>query len=299
MYTIAIHGGAESIEPGSLTPDQEREYLAGLNRSLSAGYAVLDRGGRALDAVEQAVKALEDNVLFNAGKGAVFTNKQTHELDASIMCGRTLQAGVVSCVSTVRNPIQLARAVLDHSEHVFLSGPGAEAFAREQGFDVKSETYFFSQQRFDELLEALAKSEEPVGKETVGAVALDSHGDLAVATSTGGTNGQHIGRVGDSAVIGAGTYANNQTCAVSCTGDGEYFIRSVTAYDLSCLLAYKGLPLREACDQVILDKLTKMGGEGGLIAVTTSGQVELVFNTTAMFRGWRTDRDEGKTVIFR
>lgn len=299
MYTLAIHGGAESIEPGSLSPEDEQAYLDGLNAALDVGYAVLARGGSALDAVEQAVRALEDNERFNAGRGAVFTDQQTHELNASIMCGQTLQAGVVAGISTVRNPITLARAIMERSEHVFLVGEGAESFARQQDLPLETPDYFFSQQRYDEFEQARLQTLPSPTKDTVGAVALDCRGNLATATSTGGLAYQRVGRVGDTACIGAGTYANNRTCAVSCTGDGEQLIRAVAAYDVACLVEYRGMTLLEACRCVIHDKLRDLKAEAGLIAVDASGRAELVFNTPAMFRAWRNHRGEGQTALFQ
>lgn len=299
MYTIAIHGGAESLTPDSLSPEQQRAYHNGLSDALAAGYAILADGGTALDAVQQAVIHLEDNELFNAGKGAAFTNQQTHELEAAIMCGRTLMAGAVAGISNVRNPIALARAVMDKSGHVFMIGDGANAFAHEQHLLFEPNNYFLAQKSLDEFVQAEEEANEPTNKDTVGAVALDVHGNLAAATSTGGLTFQKVGRVGDSSVIGCGTYANNRTCAVSCTGDGEYFIRAVAAYDVSCLVEYKGLSLHDACQYVIMDKLKQLDGEGGLIAVDTAGHIELVFNSSSMFRAWRNDRGEGETAIFR
>lgn len=298
MFTIAIHGGAVSLSRDSLTPEQEQDYLNGLSRAVNAGYAILDAGGTALDATQQAVMSLEDNALFNAGKGAVFTNEQTHELEAAMMCGQTRMAGAVAGVTNVRNPIALARAIMDQSGHVFMVGPGAESFARQQNLSFEPDAYFFTQKRLDEFKEAEAQTRQPAGLGTVGAVALDRYGNLAAATSTGGLTYQKVGRVGDSPVVGGGTYANNQTCAVSCTGDGEYFIRAVAAYDVSCLIEYKGLSLRDACQHVIMDKLRQLKGEGGLIAVDPAGQVALVFNSTSMFRAWRNHQEEGETAIF-
>ena len=282
---MAIHGGSGTINRTEITPEQESAFRFGLEEALNAGYVVLKQGGSALDAVEQAVRSLEDNERFNAGKGAVFSASGRHELDASIMCGQTLNAGAVAGVTNVRNPISLARAVMEQSENVFLLGSGAEDFARDQKLPIEPDEYFFTVLRFQQLAEAqqanktqLDHSKRNTGKGTVGAVALDQHGNLAAATSTGGLTNKKYGRVGDTPVIGAGTYANNETCAVSCTGYGEFFIRSVVAYDISCLMAYKGLSLKEACAYVVQDKLKVMGGEGGLIAVDRAGNVELPFN---------------------
>jgi len=292
-YAIAIHGGAGTIRRTSMTPTQEQEYRKGLQEALDAGRQLLAQGGSALDAVEKAVQLLEDFPLFNAGRGSVFTNAGKNEMDASIMCGRTLQAGAVAGVSNVRNPIELARRVMDRSKHVMLAGKGAEDFARRQNLAFEPDAYFFSQHRYDQWMKIresdkaqLDHSEDENKKfGTVGAVALDVNGHLAAATSTGGLTNKKYGRIGDSPVIGAGTYANDRTCAVSCTGDGEYFIRAVAAYDVSCLMEYKGLSLKEACAIVVHEKLVKIGGDGGLIAVDRSGQLEMPFNSEGMYRG--------------
>ncbi|WP_018620425.1 isoaspartyl peptidase/L-asparaginase family protein [Spirosoma luteum] len=308
MYTMAIHGGSGTINRTEITPEEESAFRVGLEAALNAGYAVLKQGGSALDAVEQAVRSLEDNERFNAGKGAVFSASGRHELDASIMCGQTLNAGAVAGVTNVRNPISLARAVMEQSENVFLLGSGAEDFARDQKLPIEPDEYFFTELRYQQLAEAqqanktqktqLDHSKRNTGKGTVGAVALDQHGNLAAATSTGGLTNKKYGRVGDTPVIGAGTYANNETCAVSCTGYGEFFIRSVVAYDISCLMAYKGLSLKEACAYVVQDKLNVMGGEGGLIAVDRAGNVELPFNSEGMYRAWRNQMGQGEVAIF-
>jgi beta-aspartyl-peptidase (threonine type) len=305
MYTIAIHGGSGTINRTEITPDQEKAFREGLEATLDAGYKILAQGGSALDAVEQAVRSLEDNELFNAGKGAVFSATGKHELDASIMCGQSLKAGAIAGVTNVRNPISLARTVMEQSENVFLLGSGAEDFARDQKLPVEPDDYFFTELRFQQLKEAqqanktqLDHSKRNTGKGTVGAVALDSEGNLAAATSTGGLTNKKYGRVGDTPVIGAGTYANNETCAVSCTGYGEFFIRSVVAYDISCLMAYKGLSLKEACAYVVQDKLKVMGGEGGLIAIDRAGNVELPFNSEGMYRAWRNQAGQGEVAIF-
>ena len=305
MYTIAIHGGSGTINRSEITPEQEKQFRQGLEAAVDAGYHLLARGGSALDAVEQAVRSLEENELFNAGKGAVFSANGKHEMDASIMCGQSLKAGAVAGVTNIRNPISLARAVMEQSENVFLLGAGAEEFAREHKLTIEPDDYFFSELRFEQLKQAqqenktqLDHSKKNTGKGTVGAVALDSSGNLASATSTGGLTNKKYGRVGDTPVIGAGTYASNQTCAVSCTGYGEFFIRSVVAYDISCLLEYKGLSLKEACDYVVQDKLKNRGGEGGLIAVDRAGNVELPFNSEGMYRAWRNEAGEGEVAIF-
>jgi beta-aspartyl-peptidase (threonine type) len=305
MYTIAIHGGSGTINRTEITSEQEKAFRQGLEAALDAGYTILNRGGAALDAVEQAVRSLEENELFNAGKGSVFSASGKHEMDASIMCGQSLKAGAVAGVTNIRNPISLARAVMEQSDNVFLIGTGAEDFAREQKLTFEPDDYFFTELRARQLKEAQAAnktqldhSKRNTGKGTVGAVALDKNGNLAAATSTGGLTNKKYGRVGDTPVIGAGTYASNETCAVSCTGYGEFFIRAVVAYDISCLMTYKGLSLKEACAYVVQDKLKNMGGEGGLIAVDREGNVELPFNSEGMYRGWRNEAGEGEVSIF-
>ncbi len=292
QYAIAIHGGAGTILRSQMTPEKESAYTLALQTALQIGETVLRKGGSSLDAVELSVKSLEDCPHFNAGKGAVFTHEGQHELDASIMFGKDLCAGAVAGIRLVKNPVQLAKQVMQHSEHVFMAGPGAEEFARKMKVPFETEAYFFNQFRFDQYQEALrsdtiqmdhtADKEKKFG--TVGAVALDLQGNLAAATSTGGKTNKHHGRVGDTPMIGAGTYANNATCAVSCTGHGEYFIRSVVAYDISCLMEYKGFSLKQACDTVVKQKLVKIGGEGGLIALDQQGHIELCFNSEGMYR---------------
>lgn len=303
--TLAIHGGAGTILRSSMSPEKEEGYKSALKESLDAGFAILKRGGCSLDAVQAAVVRLEDNLLFNAGRGSVFTHNGSHEMDASIMDGLTMKAGAVAGVQGIRNPVLLARSIMDNSEFVFLSGKGAEDFARENNLRFEKDDYFFSQSRFDQLLESreqgsilldhsdknpAAKTDNKYG--TVGAVALDAEGNLAAATSTGGMTNKNYNRIGDTPLIGSGNYANNSTCAVSCTGHGEYFIRAVVAYDISCLMEYKGLSLHEACDIVVNKKLVTMGGEGGLIAVDIHGNIELPFNSMGMYRGFVSDTDE-------
>lgn len=296
-FSLAIHGGAGTILKSTMTPEKELAYAQALTDALRAGESALKNGGAALDAVEKAIISLENNPLFNAGRGAVFTNEGKNELDASIMNGKDLTAGAVAGVRNIKNPISLARAVMEKSEHVLLAGTGAEAFAKSIGAEFADDAYFFTQQRFDQLQQAkesgtvIMDHTEPAegteGKKfgTVGAVALDVHGNLAAGTSTGGMTNKKFGRAGDSPIIGAGTYANNNTCAISCTGHGEFFIRAVVAYDISCLMEYKGLSLKEACDVVVMDKLVKLGGEGGLIAIDRHGNIELPFNSEGMYRG--------------
>jgi len=303
-WSLAAHGGAGVIEPGGLRPAQEEAYRAAMARAAEAGAAVLRGGGRAIEAVELAVKALEDEPLFNAGRGAVFTAEGKAELDAAIMDGRTLAAGAVAGVTRTRNPIALARAVMEGSEHVFLVGEGAEAFARTQQLDQVEPAYFFTERRWKALERALASLALPIphrpagalvdeaaalahdeGKHgTVGVVARDVHGDLAAGTSTGGTTGKRWGRVGDSPLIGAGTYASNRSCAVSATGAGEFFIRLGAAKEICALVEHKGLPLQAALDQVVQRELPAIGGDGGVIAVAPDGAIGWSFNTPGMYR---------------
>ena len=303
-FAIAIHGGAGTILRSALTDEKERAYRAGLQEALEAGMSILSRGGKSLDAVQAAVESLENCPLFNAGKGSVFTNDGRHEMDASIMEGSTLRAGAVAGVHQIKNPVALARAIMDQTEHVMLSGAGAEEFANRAGIKTENDEYFFNQFRFDQLKEVqdsektiLDHSDKKFG--TVGAVALDMEGHLSAATSTGGMTNKRYGRVGDSPVIGAGTYANDLTCAVSCTGHGEFFLRAVVAYDVSCLIEYKGYSLKQACEKVVLDKLLKIGGEGGLIAINTLGEVELVFNSEGMYRGFADNLGNGLISIYK
>ena len=295
---LAIHGGAGTIERSSMTPEKEREYRAGLERALTAGYEILKRGGSSLDATEAVVRVLEDDPHFNAGRGSVFTSAGTNEMDASIMDGKTLKAGAVGGVQHIKNPINLARLVMEKSPHVMLDCAGAEAFAKANGIELVDQKYFFTQQRWDALQKMKAAEKNRAsgaGKSflitdqdrhgTVGAVAMDRDGNLAAATSTGGTTNKMPGRIGDTPVIGAGTYANNQTCAVSCTGDGEYFIRAAAAHEVSALMQYRGLKLQEAA-QTALDIVKQLGGTGGLIAIDRNGDIALPFNTNGMYRGY-------------
>jgi len=296
---LAIHGGAGTIERSNMMPEREREYRVGLQRALTAGYEILKRGGSSVHATEAAVRVLEDDPHFNAGKGSVFTSAGTNEMDAAIMEGKTLAAGAVASLKHIKNPISLARLVMEKSGHVMMDSEGAEAFAKENGIELVDQKYFFTQDRWDALqkMKAAEKSRTSggVGKAflitdqdrhgTVGAVALDQNGNLAAATSTGGTTNKRPGRIGDTPVIGAGTYANNATCAVSATGDGEYFIRSTVARDVSALMEYRGMSLNDAA-QVALDKVAKLGGTGGLIAIDRQGNITLPFNTAGMYRGY-------------
>lgn len=289
---IAVHGGAGTILRSQMNAEKESVYRKGLEDALNAGYKILEQNGTALDAVTAAVQSLEDFPLFNAGKGSVYTHEGKHEMDASIMRGDTLEAGAVAGVQGLRNPVLAARAVMEKSEHVLLVGKGAEEFAESQGLIFENENYFKVEQRYEQWQQALKEdrvmldhTEKKFG--TVGAVALDAHGNLAASTSTGGMTNKKFNRVGDSPIIGSGTYANNITCAISCTGHGEFFLRAVVAYDVSCLMEYKGCTLQQACDIVVKDKLVKLGGEGGLIAVDAMGNVCLPFNSDGMYRGYR------------
>ena len=296
-YTLVIHGGAGTLLKEDMTPKVEKAYLQALEEALSAGFAILKSGGTAFDAVKEATVVLEDNVLFNAGRGSVYTKTGGQEMDAAIMDGNTLYAGAVAGVHNVRNPILLASDVLHHSNHVFLSGEGAMEFARQRGLKIEPDDYFFSQYRYDQwqaikntdgsALDHGGTPEQIKDKKfgTVGAVACDVNGHIAAATSTGGMTNKKWGRIGDSPLIGAGTYASDATCAISCTGHGEVFIRAVAAYDVSCLMAYKGLTLQQAMDVVVNDKLVKMEGEGGMIGVDAQGNAAMVFNSLGMYRG--------------
>jgi beta-aspartyl-peptidase (threonine type) len=287
MTAIAVHGGAGDIPPAELTPEREAAYHAGLERALRAGEAILAAGGAGLDAVVAAVQVLEDDPLFNAGHGAVIAANGICELDAAVMDGRDLRAGAVAGVRHVRNPVGLARLVMERSPHVMLSGPGAEEFALEHGLPPVANEYFVTERRQRELAAALAANaagfrESLMG--TVGAVALDARGNLAAATSTGGTTGKRWGRVGDSPVIGAGTYAANDCCAVSATGHGEYFIRATVAHEIASLVRYAGLDARAAADRVVHEQLRQMGGSGGVI-VGHDGTIAMPFNSRGMLRG--------------
>ena len=296
-FAIAIHGGAGTILKSSMTPEQEAQYRMKLAEAVDIGYAILEKGGTSLDAVEAVVQRLEDDSLFNAGKGSVFNSDGKVELDASIMDGNTLKAGAVAGVHHVKNPIRLARTVMEKSEHVFFIGDGAEKFAQEHGLELVDESYFFTEARWQSLQKAKAK-ESLTEKEkhgTVGAVALDQHGNLAAATSTGGMTNKKFGRIGDSPIIGAGTYADNETCAISATGHGEYFIRAVVAHDIASLMRYKGLSLQAAAEEVVMNKLAKLGGTGGIIAIDRNANIAMPFNTDGMYRAYKVQG--GKTFV--
>lgn len=299
---IAIHGGAGTLERSKFTPQLEIEYKQKLKEALQAGYNVLKQGGTSLEAVERAIVILEDSPLFNAGKGAVFTSDGTNELDASIMDGQTLEAGSVSGVKHIKNPIKLARLIKDESPHVMLVGDGAEEFAALHGLERVSQFYFYTERRWQSLVKAkkkVAKNRNgEIEKGTVGAVALDKNGNLAAGTSTGGLTNKSYGRVGDSPIIGAGTYANNETCAVSGTGQGEFFMRLAIAYDIHALMAYKGLDLESATNTAI-EKLSQLQGTGGVIAIDNSGTIAMPFNTKGMYRA-TIDKNGNQTIkIFK
>ncbi|HLF46299.1 MAG TPA: isoaspartyl peptidase/L-asparaginase [Chitinophagaceae bacterium] len=321
--TLAIHGGSGTILKEQMSPELETAYLQGLNDALNTGYALLEKGKTAVEVVKVVVMELENNVLFNAGRGAVFTNSGTHEMDAAIMSGKDLRAGAVAAVNNIRNPVELAWMVMNKSEHVFLSGKAAEEFAREENIPFEPDDYFFSQFRHDQwqaikdsdntaldhnIIPEIKKGKPPFDKSTegldqkfgtVGAVAIDINGNLAAATSTGGMTNKKYGRIGDSPIIGIGTYANNKTCAISCTGHGEPFIRSVAAYDVSCLMEYKGMSLKDAMKLVVMDKLIKMDGEGGMIGVDANGEPALIFNSTGMYRGMKSNNGKNEVKIYK
>jgi beta-aspartyl-peptidase (threonine type) len=283
-FAIAIHGGAGTLDKKKVTGTLYKQYEQALHEALQAGWHVLQKRGHSLDAVEKAVMELEDCPFFNAGRGSVFNNNGKHEMDAAIMDGHTLKAGAVAGVIQIKNPVQVARAVMDKTHFVFLCGQGANEFAREQGIATETDEYFYNEMRYKEWQQALEKESTPEKFGTVGAVALDIHRNLAAATSTGGITNKKYGRIGDSPVIGSGTYANNASCAVSCTGEGEQFIRAVVAYDISCLVAYKQLSLQEACAQA-MQGLNTLQGHGGWIAIDRQGNIQMPFNTEGMYRG--------------
>jgi beta-aspartyl-peptidase (threonine type) len=292
-WAIVIHGGAGVITRDKMTPEMDKEYRAALSVALETGKKILIDGGSALDAVEMTVRVMEDNPLFNAGKGAVFNHDGINELDAAIMDGSNLAAGAVTCVTDIKNPVSAARRVMTNSPHVLLSGAGASQFAREQGLEIVSPGYFRTDRRFNELQEALKNEKNG----TVGCCALDKNGNLAAATSTGGRTNKKYNRIGDTPVIGAGTYANNNTCAVSGTGIGEFFMRWTVAHDISALMEYKNLTVIQASDLVIYDKLAKAGnGTGGVICLDRNGNIAMPFNTEGMFRGF--SASDGKAGVF-
>lgn len=304
-FGLVIHGGAGTILKENMTPEMEAQYEATLKKAAQKGYEILQNGGTSLDAVEQTIHILENSPLFNAGKGAVFANNGKNELDASIMEGKTLNAGAVAGVTNLKNPISAARKVMENSDHVLLARQGAEEFAALQGLEIVDTSYFYTEARFKSLQKAKMGNQDkaayidPYIKEykygTVGCVALDKDGNLAAGTSTGGMTNKKWNRIGDSPIIGAGTYANNKTCAVSSTGHGEYFIRAAVAYDISALMEYKNMSLEEASKEVIQNKLKKMGGDGGIIAIDTNGNLVAEFNTSGMYRA-KVDENGNITV---
>ncbi|MCD2258471.1 isoaspartyl peptidase/L-asparaginase family protein [Psychroserpens luteolus] len=310
-FAIIIHGGAGTILKKNMTPEREAAYKAKLEEAIKVGYEILKNGGTSLDAVQKTINVMEDSPLFNAGKGSVFTNAETNELDASIMDGKTLNAGASAGTTTVRNPINLARVIMDKSPHVMMAGSGAETYAKEQGLVIVEPSYFHTERRLNSVKRAKEREQVELDHDdktafydaeiqnykfgTVGCAALDKNGNLAAGTSTGGMTNKRYGRVGDAPIIGAGTYANNNSCAVSSTGWGEYFIRAMVAHDISALMQYKGLSLKEAAQEVIQNKVPELGGDGGIVAVDKNGNMVAEFNTAGMYRA--TMNDKGELVI--
>ena len=306
-FSIAIHGGAGTLVKGMMTPELEKAYKAALQLALDSGYSILENGGSSTDAVEKAVTVLEDSHLFNAGKGSVFTATESHEMDACIMEGKTLNAGAVSLITGIKNPVSLARDVMEKSEHVFLAGDGAMQFAKELDYKLEEPSYFYDELRHNQWLaikdtdnfqlDHSLKKDSKFG--TVGAVACDQDGTIAAATSTGGMTNKKWGRVGDSPMVGAGNYANNKTCAISCTGSGEFFIRGVVAYDVACLIEHKNMTLKDAADEVIHKRILELGGDGGLIAVDAKGNIAMPFNTEGMYRASKSSTGEEDIKIYK
>jgi L-asparaginase / beta-aspartyl-peptidase len=305
--SLALHGGAGTISRQQMSAEKEAQYTHALDQALQAGYAILQAGGSSLNAVEMAVTILEDSPLFNAGKGAVFTHEGKHEMDASIMEGKDRNAGAVAAVSGIKNPVKLARLVMEHSGHVLLIGDGAMQFAKKHHISTEEDAYFFDPLRYQQWQEAKSSNtiqldHSPLKENkfgTVGAVALDASGNLAAATSTGGMTNKMFGRVGDSPIIGSGNYANNNTCAISCTGSGEFFLRGVVAYDVSCLMEYKGFTLNQACEEVIQKRLVQLGGDGGLVAVDRLGNICMPFNTDGMYRACKSSSGQKEIAIYK
>jgi beta-aspartyl-peptidase (threonine type) len=306
---IVIHGGAGTITKENMTPEMEAKYRGKLTEALEAGFGILEAGGSSLDAVEAAIRIMEDSPLFNAGRGAVFTNQGRNEMDASIMDGATLNAGAVASVTDIKNPISAARLVMTESRHVMLIGDGAGTFARDQGLEMADSAYFWTERRWEALQKARKKEAAKQGASltpqpadrymgTVGCIALDKNGNLAAGTSTGGLTNKRWGRVGDSPIIGAGTYANNQTCGVSGTGVGEYFMRGLIAYDVSAMMMYRGKNLDQAA-QAVIDKLTAMGGDGGFVALDKDGNIAMPFNTAGMYRGYMKADGTAHTFLYK
>ncbi len=307
-YVLVIHGGAGTILKKDMTAEKEAAYLTALTEALTAGYQLLEKGQTATAAVLAATVSLENNLLFNAGRGSVFARDRTQEMDASIMDGQTLMAGAVSAVKNICNPVELAYAVMTKSDHVMLNGKGANDFAELQKIKTAPDDYFYSEFRHEQWKQMQDSNESVLDHNitvpdkkfgTIGAAACDLHGNIAAATSTGGMTNKQWGRIGDSSIIGAGTYANNKTCAISCTGHGELFIRAVAAYDVSCLMEYKGLSLNEAMNIVVNDKLVKMQGEGGMIGVDAKGNFALKFNSEGMYRGVRNNSGVNEVKIYK
>ena len=310
-FGIVIHGGAGTILKKNMSDSLETAYLLKLEEAIKAGHKILKNGGEAMQAVTKTINIMEDSPLFNAGKGAVFTHEETNELDASVMDGATLNAGAVTGVTRIKNPIDLALAVMNDSPHVMLSGLGAEVFAKERGFELIDPSYFYTKRRFEALQKVKARSnktaqvsfEDPLIKNskfgTVGCAALDKNGNLAAGTSTGGMTNKRWNRIGDAPIIGAGTYANNATCAVSSTGWGEYFIRAMVAHDISALMEYKGLTLQEAASEVIQKKVPALGGDGGIVAIDKDGNVAMEFNTDGMYRAHMNANGELVVSIYK
>jgi beta-aspartyl-peptidase (threonine type) len=304
VFGMVIHGGAGTLPRAEMSGEAEHKYRAGLREAIDAGYAVLQDGGTSLDAVTRAVVLLEDNPLFNAGRGSVFTLDGRNELDASIMEGRTLKAGAVCGLTRIRNPVELARAVMERSEHVMLCGAGAEEFASSQGFSFVPQSYFSTAERWQQL-ERIRSGEIGLSGHTishvgtVGAVALDTFGHLAAATSTGGMTGKRFQRIGDSPIIGAGTYADDRSCAVSATGHGEVFIRAAVAHEICARMRFGGRGVGEAAREVIFGELPALGGEGGVIAIDAHGEIAMEFNSEGMFRACRKAGEETQIAIYR
>jgi beta-aspartyl-peptidase (threonine type) len=304
MFGIVIHGGAGTLPRAEMSGEAERKYRAALSEAIDQGYAVMQDGGTSLDAVTRAVMLLEDNPLFNAGHGSVFTLDGRNEMDASIMEGRTLQAGAVCGLTRIRNPVELARAVMERSEHVMLAGAGAEEFAASQGISFVPQSYFHTPERWRQL-ERIRAGEFGLSGHTishvgtVGAVALDTRGHLAAATSTGGMTGKRFQRIGDSPIIGAGTYADDRSCAVSATGHGEVFIRAAVAHDICARMRFGGRSVGEAARQVIFGELAALGGEGGVIAIDAYGEIAMEFNSEGMFRASKKADEETQIAIYR
>jgi L-asparaginase / beta-aspartyl-peptidase len=312
-FSIVVHGGAGTILKEDMTPELEKAYMQAMQDAINAGYAVLEEGGSAVNAVKAACVTLEDNLLFNAGRGSVFTKKGVQEMDAAIMEGLHLGAGAVAGLRNVRNPIELATEVMLNSNHVFLSGKGANDFALKQGVKLEPDEFFFSQFRYDQWkairdsdnysLDHTHQGLEELMKDkkfgTIGAAACDVHGNIAAGTSTGGMTNKKYGRIGDSPIIGSGTYANNKTCGISCTGHGEIFIKAVAAYDVSCLMEYKGMTLQQAMNEVVHVKLVNMQGEGGMIGVDAKGNTAMVFNSAGMYRATKNSSGENHIAIYK